>query len=216
MSDKTLILVRHGATAANVRRPYTLQGLRPDPELIEEGVRQARAAARALEGWPVARVYSSPLRRARGTAEVIAETLGVAVEAADALAEADVGQWSGLTWAQVERGWPDQWRAFQGDPETHGYCGGENLAQVRDRALPVIEQLLAHHPGPAVLVVGHGVVHRVLLAHWLGLPLRHARQLPQDNGGISVVEFHGATAQVRTVNAVAHLRPAPPAQPSAG
>src|SRR5205823_3711312 len=82
--------------------------------------------------------------------------------------------------------------AFHDDAERHGYLGGETLPQVRDRVLPAIGRIVAAHPGGTVVVVGHGVVNRVLLAHWLGLPLRYSRQLPQDNAGYSVVEFRAA------------------------
>lgn len=199
----TLILLRHGATAANVARPYTLQGARPDSELIAAGVLQAKAAARALAAFPVAKVYCSPLRRGRATAEIIAARLGVPLEVDDGLIEADVGEWSGLTWEEVERRWPRESAAFHDDAERHGYLGGETLAQLRDRVLPVIGRIVAAHPGETVAVVGHGVVNRVLLAHWLGLPLRYARRLPQDNAAYSVIEFRGGTAKVRTVNVTA-------------
>ena len=65
--------------------------------------------------------------------------------------------------------------------------------------------LVRQHGGKTFLVVGHGLVNRVLLAHWLGLPLRLARRLPQDNAGLNLIEFHGLDAKVRTVNAVGHL-----------
>jgi broad specificity phosphatase PhoE len=205
MPETLLILVRHGATPANLRRPYVLQGLRPDSDLADAGLLQTRAAARALASVPIVRAYSSPLKRARLTARLIAEALDVPLAVEDALVEADVGVWMGLTWAEVARRWPEEYRAFHEDPERHGYLGGENLAQVRDRALPAVERLAARHPGEAIVIVGHGVVNRVLLAHWLGVPLRHARQLPQDNAGLSVVTLQGSAAKVRTVNAVAHL-----------
>jgi broad specificity phosphatase PhoE len=201
MATTTLILARHGATAANLRRPYTLQGLRPDSDLAPEGVAQARAAAVALRPFPIAKVYSSPLRRAWQTARAIAAD----VAAEPGLAEVDTGLWTGLTWGEIEARWPDECRAFHEDPEAHGYLGGENLAQLRARVLPVIDPLLARHAGQTVLIVGHGVVNRVLLAHWLGLPLRFARRLPQDNAGFNVVEAEGGTIKVRTLNQAGHL-----------
>ena len=205
MPESVLFLARHGVTEANVRLPYTLQGLRPDSDLVEDGLLQARAMAGALAGRPVVRAYSSSLRRARQTAEVIAGALGVPLEVEAALAEADVGVWTGLSWEEVARRWPEESAAFHEAPDVSGYLGGENLAQVCRRALPGIERLVVRHPGETLVVVSHGVVNRVLLAHWLGLPLRHARRLPQDNGGLNTVEFRGDTARVRTVNAVAHL-----------
>ena len=207
MPDSVLILARHGATEANVRLPYTLQGLRPDSDLIDQGLLEARAVAIALAGQPVVHAYCSPLRRSRQTAEVIADALGVPLGVEAGLVEADVGLWAGLTWEEVARRWPEASRAFHDAPDVNGYLGGENLGQVGGRVLPAVARLVGRHAGETILVVGHGVVNRVVLAHWLGLPLRYARRIPQDNGALSTVEFRGASVRVRTVNAVAHLHP---------
>lgn len=205
MSATTLILLRHGATLANVRQPYVLQGLRPDSALIDQGIAQAAAAAQAVRSYPIVRAYSSPLQRAHHTARIIAGSLAVPLDLVPELVEADVGEWTGLSWAEIEQRWPDAHRAFHEDPARHGYLGGENLTEVRNRVLPAIEKLVARHGGETFLVVGHGLVNRVLLAYWLGLPLCHARRLPQDNAGLNLIEFQGTDAKVRTVNAAAHL-----------
>src|SRR5882757_7859448 len=112
MLEQTLILVRHGATRANVSRPYLLQGARPDAEMVEEGIRQADAAARALGRYRFARVHCSPLRRALRTAERIAQRAEVPIESDEDLVEADVGLWSGLSWEEIERRWPGPCHAF--------------------------------------------------------------------------------------------------------
>ncbi|MBY0232208.1 MAG: histidine phosphatase family protein [Gemmataceae bacterium] len=185
--------MRHAATAGNIRKPYTIQGLRPDSELCPEGAAQARAVRLP----PLAAAYCSPLARARETARIVA---GTAVEE-PGLLEVDVGEWSGLTWAEIASRWPAEHAAFEADAERHGYHGGENLAQVRDRVLPCIERLAARHAGETVLAVSHGVVNRVLLSHWMGIPLRWARKLPQDNTGMNIIDWHDGAAKVRTVNA---------------
>jgi broad specificity phosphatase PhoE len=205
MAETVLLLARHGATQANICQPYTLQGLRPDNPLAEVGMRQARAAAAALQAFPITRIYCSPLRRARHTAEVIVGRLAAPLMVDEGLVEADVGLWSGLSWEEIEQRWPQEHRAFRDAPERSGYLGGENLGQVRDRVLPVIEAMAALHRGETVLVVGHGVVIRVLTAHWLGLPLCYARTLPLDNGGFNVVEVRNGVGRVRTVNQSVHL-----------
>jgi broad specificity phosphatase PhoE len=197
----TLLLIRHGATAANVRRPYILQGLRPDGELIELGRNQSRALARALSPYAVSAVYASPLRRAHETAQFVADAIGLRVDLNPALVEADFGAWSGRTWPEVERLWPEPCHAFRADPARFGYPGGETLTQVL--------QWAARHAGGTFVVVAHGTVNRVLLAHWLGLPLRDARTIAQDNAAFNVVDFHDGHAEVRTVNAAAHLAEAP-------
>jgi broad specificity phosphatase PhoE len=205
MNTTRLILVRHGATEANLRAPYTLQGLRPDADLASEGVAQAQAAAEILGTFAIGFIYCSPLLRARRTAGLINEVLRAPLDIEPALVEVDIGRWAGLTWEEIERRWPKELRAFRDDPERRGYLRGENLADVRRRAVPAVERLIDRHTGETILVVGHGVVNRVLLAHWLGLPLRCARQLPQDNAGYSVVEFHGSEVRVRTINEAHHL-----------
>ena len=202
----TVLLVRHGATAANLCRPYRLQGLRPDGDLDPVGERQARAAGAALRDHEITQVYCSPLRRARRTAVLVADVIGREAPRVDErLTEADLGLWSDLTWPEVERRWPEQYRAFVDDAERSGYPGGENMVQVRDRVLPGMHELAARHRGETIAVVSHGVVLRVLLAFWIGLPLRYARCVPHDNGGLSVVELDADRARVRTVNAVRHL-----------
>jgi broad specificity phosphatase PhoE len=209
MPETTLLLVRHGATRANLLRPYTLQGLRPDSELDAVGIAQAEATAQALRSYPIVQVYCSPLRRARRTAQILAATLDVPLEMEEGLAEADVGEWAGLTWEEVGRRWPEEFRVFHDNPERNGYLGGENLRDVAGRSLPVIERLVARHEGQTILAVSHGTVNRVLLATFLGLPLRRAREIPQDNGAFNVIELKGATSKVQVVNAVAHLAALP-------
>ncbi len=203
MSCTTLYLVRHGATEANLRRPYVLQGLRPDAPLAPTGHLEARAVATALADVPFAAAYCSPLDRARSTAAAFA---GLTPTVVDALAEVDVGRWTGLTWEEIERDWPEERRLFRENSAQHGYVGGENLAQVRDRVVPALEELVSRHLDQPLLVVAHGVVNRVLLGHWLGLPLTHARALPQDNAAYNIVEFEGGSAKVRSINAIHHLK----------
>jgi broad specificity phosphatase PhoE len=200
-----LFLVRHGATAANLAKPYKLLGSKPDSELAREGMEQARAAGEALLGAGANRVYCSPLKRARLSAEIMAGVLGLPVRVEPRLIEADVGLWAGLTWEEIEQRWPTEARGFHENAERNGYLGGENYAQVLERTLPVVEHLVREHEGESLVLVGHGVVNRVLLAHWLGQPLHHARGLPQDNAGINVIEFRDGRAAVLAINAKDHL-----------
>lgn len=205
MPKTTLLLVRHGATAANLRQPHTLQGSLPDSPLAPAGLEQARACAASMRSYPIVKVYTSPLLRARATAEPIAAARGVPLEVEPGLLEIDVGQWAGLTWEEIDRRWPDEARAFHDDAGACGYLGGENLTQLRDRVLPVIVRLIERHAGETIVAVSHGVVNRALMAHWIGLPLRFARRLPQDNAAYNLIEFERGKVKVRTVNVAIHL-----------
>src|SRR5262245_33779666 len=104
-----LLLMRHAATAANLSRPYTLQGSRPDAPLAPQGLAQAEAAARALAHLPIDAVFASPLIRARTTAEALGQPVTLVPE----VAEVDVGEWAGLAWEDVARRWPAEHAAFE-------------------------------------------------------------------------------------------------------
>jgi broad specificity phosphatase PhoE len=200
MAATTMLLVRHGATEANLCRPYLLQGLRPDHDLAACGHRQAEATAAALLGYPVAHIYSSPLKRAVQTATILCQRLRVRLDIEEGLVEADVGEWSGLSWDEVARRWPEEYRAFQEDAEQQGYLGGETMAEVRNRVCEVLHALHRQHEEETIVLVSHGVVNRVLLAEGMGLPLRYARRIPQDNGAYNRLELSDRQLQVKTVN----------------
>jgi broad specificity phosphatase PhoE len=200
-----LLLARHGATAHNTARPPRLQGRRIDAELSAAGRRQAAELAAALRHVPLDGVFSSPLLRARQTAEAIAAPRGLAVQGLDALAECDVGLWEGCTWAEIEAADPDACARFRADPAAHPYAGGESFDDVRRRVVPALDALAAGHRGRTLAVVAHNIVNRVYLAHCLGLPLARVRELRQDNGGFNLLRCRDGAARVLTINAVLHL-----------
>lgn len=198
-------LVRHGATANNLARPPRLQGRKSDLELSAEGRRQADRTAAALQVHDIKAVYASPLRRAQETASIIACPHNIQVQTLADLTEVDVGKWEGRQWDEIARSEPDAYRKFMDDPAEHGYVGGEDLAQVRDRVLPALDRLMRTNVGSRIVVVGHNVVNRVFLTHLLGLPISKARGIRQDNCGINVIRFRDGQPMLKTMNAVFHL-----------
>jgi broad specificity phosphatase PhoE len=200
-----LILVRHGATRANLERPYWLQGKGRDEPLAPEGLRQAEQVRDFLRGWPVSIVVSSPLRRARQTAETIAAPRDHPVRVLEALHEGDVGRWEGLTWEEIRATERDYYEQFVADPAAVGYPGGENFRQVAARVRPVLLGLFADHPGQTVVVVGHQITHRAFLGELLGLPAGQARRLKMNNGGLCIVRREAELPYVHTLNFTGHL-----------
>ena len=134
----TLLLVRHGESDWNAEG--RLQG-HTDRPLSDFGRRQARQLAEALEGEELEAIYSSDLARARETAEIVGERLGLPVELDPDLREKDWGTWEGLT--SVER---DRVEFVGESTEAH-----------RERILGALRQISERHPGEArILVVTHG------------------------------------------------------------
>lgn len=200
-----LILVRHGATAINLQRPYRLQGRVLDPDLADLGRRQSQAACEALRHLSVNAVYASPLKRAMQSARIVAEPHRVQVQPQPALAEADVGQWEGLTWEEAKGRDPDAYERFMADPGSHPYAGGECMQDVLDRVSPGFRRLMAQHPQQTIVVVAHNGVNRTYCCHLLGLPLSRVRGIPQANGAVNVIESDGTDVSLVTLNSTLHL-----------
>ncbi len=150
----TLYLIRHGETNANVAGLW--QGSTDSP-LNERGLAQARALAQriAREHLPISVIYSSPLRRARQTAELVAEALGGVPIILDAgLAEYHLGEWEGLSYDQL-RHEKRLWERMADDPD-FAPPGGESPRQFAMRLLQSFTKIIQQHPGETVAIVGHG------------------------------------------------------------
>lgn len=154
-----LLLLRHGQSTWNAEGRW--QGW-ADPPLSAMGEAQARAAAERLARLGLTTVVSSDLQRARRTAELIAERLGLDVLAPEPdLRERNIGDWSGLTTVEIEQGWPG-WLAAWRAGELERPPNGEARQEIADRVLAVLERLDADAPDGVVLVVTHGgVIHLV-------------------------------------------------------
>ena len=200
-----LYLVRHGATEANERKPYILQGRGVNYGLSAAGREQAEAVGRFLADFPLQAVYASCLLRSIETAEAIARGHGLEIRRVDELAECHVGQWEGKDWDTIRRDFPDDWRAFDADPGSARYPGGESYGDVLERVRPVFDRVLQEHRGQSVAVVAHSIVNRAWLGHLLGLDGRRSKDLRQANGCVNLVHAREGHAQVMTLNAHFHV-----------
>lgn len=200
-----VFLIRHGATSANLDRPYWLQGAKRDPSLAPLGVQQAERVAELLQLQPLAAVYSSPLARARETARHVAQMRNLAVQVEEDLREGDVGRWEGKTYEQIQKDDAQAFACFEADPEGYGYPDGETFAAIRARVVPCMSAIAARHEQQAVAVVTHQIVLRVYLGTLLGLEGGLSRRLRTANGGVAVVEFGPHGPLVVTLNSCFHL-----------
>jgi len=200
-----LYLVRHGATDANLRRPYVLQGRGMDLPLNETGRRQAQCVQKLFERKPLAAVYSSPLRRAFDTAFAVAEPHRLDVGVVDAIIEADVGKWEGMSWDEIRRDFPEACADFQRDQSRYPYLGGETYLDVAERALPALNELMDRHAGRTIVVVAHNVVIRACAATLLKMPLTHAKDIQQNNGGVTLLRRENDRTDLITLNSVLHI-----------
>lgn len=146
-----LYLVRHGETEWN--RLRRIQGLTDIP-LNDTGREQARRTGLLLTRRPIARVYASPLIRARETAELIAAELGLhEVELLDELVERNYGSAEGMSFHEIDVRYP----------EGSEVPGRESRAAVAARVVPALQRMAADHPDESIVVVSHGAAIRAAL-----------------------------------------------------
>ena len=182
----TILIARHGETDWN--RELRFQG-HADPSLNDEGRRQARALAERLADAGIAAIYASPLRRALETAEIVARRLGLEVAVDERLREVDVGSWEGLTRADLEERFPDEFRRWiDGGP---GWEDGESYDGMAERVAAALDDLAGRHRGETILVVSHGGPVRATQARALGITFAQARGQgpPLHNCGLFAADF---------------------------
>jgi probable phosphoglycerate mutase len=201
-----LILVRHGETAITRQGRYSGRG---DPPLSDEGQAQAMAAGGRVAGIArdVTAVVSSPLQRCTRTAELIAaEVGGVPVTVQNDLIECDFGRWEGLTFAEVQDGWPREMAAWLDSTEVPP-PGGESFQAVAKRVRGALATIVKAYPGGVVVVVSHVSPIKLILRDALAAGDAFLHRLFLDAAGISTMDvWPDGNVAVRSVNETAHLR----------
>ncbi len=199
----TLILLRHGETEHTREKRFSGTG-GDDPGLTDDGRDQVRAAAAWL--GPIAEtidvVVSSPLRRTRESAEIVAERLDLPVHLEPGLAEAGFGAWDALTFEEVRQRHPEDLDAWLGALDVEPTGGGESLQAVDRRVRQARDTLIAAHPGRTLLAVSHVTPIKVLVRLALGAPLESVFHLELAPASVSVISWYSdGCASMRLFNA---------------
>jgi probable phosphoglycerate mutase len=200
----TTLLLRHGATPLSAERRFAGRG---DIPLTDEGRRQAAAAAARLrERGGLDVIVTSPLRRARRTAEAVAEASGAPLVVDDDLVEADFGAWEGLSFAEASAKSPEEMKAWLASADA-APPGGESFADVARRVLRALDRLLEAYPERTLVLVSHVTPIKTLLCRALLAPPAALFRIHLDVASLSQVDwFADGPALVRSMNDTAHLR----------
>ncbi len=178
------LLIRHGVTGET---GTTLTGRLPGVSLSDKGRLDARIRAEQLGSLGIAAVYSSPIRRCRETARIIAAPHELTPLTDRRFIEADYGVWSGRNLKDLQR--LKAWGRLMRHASRFRFPEGETLAEVQSRAVAAMEDLAHDHGDETVIVVSHADVIRALLCHYLGSPLDLIHRLHVAPTSMSVVEL---------------------------
>lgn len=177
-----LLLVRHAETDGNAAGIF--RG-RADLALNDTGVAQAGLLGEFLAEVKLHAVYSSPLQRALKTAAAIASHQALEVSIVPGLIDLDFGEWQGLSGQEVKKRYPKLYADWLSQPGRVKVPGGENLEEVRRRALAVVAEILSRHGEGRVVLVSHRVINKVLICAMLGLDNTHFWNILVDTCGLT-------------------------------
>ncbi|MDQ4037467.1 MAG: histidine phosphatase family protein, partial [Actinomycetota bacterium] len=197
-----LYLLRHGLTVHTPDRRFSG---RNDLALTESGRAQIAAAAQRLAALgSISALFTSPLRRTRESAEIVADALQLPVDVDDDLVELDFGSLEGLTWVEAQSAFPEQLAAFRSSPDIAA-PGGESISVVRSRMDRVLARIRGKHEGRDVAVLTHMTPIKVLLCMALDVPLTTVHRFFLAPAGLSIVEWDAdGRASVTLVNDTHH------------
>ncbi len=198
-----IILVRHGETEWNVKEVF--RG-RIDIELNETGLKQAQLLAKYLSDIKIDAIYSSPLKRALTTAEIMASYHKFKVEIAPGLIDFDYGEWQGLPHQEVRNKYSRLYAQWINHPDRLRMPAGESLDEVRKRAMSVVDRGIAKYEGSVVLV-SHRVANKVLICALLGLDNSHFWNIKQDTCGITSFTYENEQFILTKHNDTSYLKP---------
>lgn len=183
-----LYIIRHGETQWN--KQGRIQG-KLDTDLTPDGVQQAKNVAKRLKTVRFDAAYSSPLKRARDTAEYILaeQQQPLQLHFDDTLMELGYGAWQGLSFAQVMERDPENWFLNRYSPSLMHIEGADSVVERVAQARTFVQSIYAQYPNGTVLITSHAFAIRILMAACMGLPIEATRFYAFGNTSVSIMDL---------------------------
>ena len=179
-----ILLIRHGEN--DFVKTGRMAGRTPGVHLNERGQQQSAELAEALAKAPIKAIYSSPMERAVETAEPLAAKLGQEIKIRPGLIEANIGNWTGME-IKVTSKLP-VWKTVQNNPSRFRFPGGESFPEIQTRLTGEIESIaLAHKGNEIVACFLHADPIKLIVAHYMGMPLDHFQRLGCDTASVTML-----------------------------
>ena len=198
-----VILIRHGETDWNLSR--RIQGGNSDTLLNQRGRRQAEGLALRLKPEKIQAIYSSPLQRARDTAQAIARYHQLPVEIEPSLKEIEVGELEGVSIAEVGKHLSELLVKHKPGEELPRLPGGESVTEVQQRVWSTIQRLVDKHCEGVLVVVAHYFTVLTAVCAALNLPLTEIDRLRISSSSISIIDFSSQPPRLMLFNDTCHL-----------
>ena len=172
--------VRHGEIESNVRKIYAGWS---EEGLTRKGRQEATEAAKIVSNFNIDSIYTSPLRRAVQTAEIIGDFLEKRLIVEEIFKELKLGIWEGMSEGEIQSYFPNEWKNWTTSPAELILEGRETLQELVERVLAGLKRVKQREGDGSVLVVTHVAIIRVLLLHVRKMDLNLYRTIPVPGNG---------------------------------
>ena len=201
--ETIVYLTRHGETENSEADLYYGQSASP---VTNKGQKQVLLLAKRLQSMSIDAIYTSPLERCIQAATLIAQFHGLDAVPVQDFIEIDHGKWEGLTRRQVADNYPTRYTAWQIDPAGNSPDDGESGYSVAGRVIPTLIGLVNSHEGKNIVIMAHNTVNRIVLSHFLGIPItEYRRKVYQYPAALNNIKFYSdGSSRVILLNDISH------------
>lgn len=180
-----IYFIRHGESVGNKEDRF--RG-RYDFPLNDNGLKQARALHNELKSVQFDAIYSSPLKRAYKTAEIVADGKQT-IHVDEGFTNISLGNWENQRKSDIQRNYSDLWKLWTTIPEKLAFPGMETLAEVQRRAYHALLKLIKYHNNGRIVIVSHRAVFKPLFAAMLNIPEPYFWKIHMDTAAFSIAEY---------------------------
>jgi len=190
-----IYLARHGEVVN-----HGVYNGQTDVDITLTGLKQMERLRDLLKDKNLSAVYCSDLRRTQKGAEIIAQPHGLIPQGFPHFREMHFGRWQGLNYQGVMEKYPTDIPQWINNVETFRIPAGESVGDVRERAIPKLQELVEFHREQEFALVSHGALNRVILAEALHLSFAHLLRIEQDYGCLNIIEYTPSWTLVKLIN----------------
>ncbi len=180
----SIIFLRHGQAKNNLERILT--GRTPGVPLTEKGIDQAEKAAKFLEHMNISAIYSSPIERAKHTAEIVGKHNSLDVTIDDRLIELDMGKFTGVPYDDIFTSHGNVFMKFYNGELEIAHNGVETFSEVKKRVLGIVDHVIEKHPDQNVVLVTHMDPIKAMLATVVDLSPTNLFELIIANASLNI------------------------------
>ena len=194
----SVIFLRHGQAKNNIERILT--GRTPNVPLTEKGIEQAEKTAKFLEQMNISAIYSSPIERAKHTAEIVAQHNSLDVTIDERLIELDMGKFTGVPYDDIFTSHGNVFmKLYNGELEI-AHNGVETFSQVKKRVLSIVDHVIEKHPDQNVVLVTHMDPIKAMLSTIVDLSPTNLFELIIANASLNIFREYNRKFSISGIN----------------